>query len=264
MANEAGLVARWRTMMAAIADSGLHRSDLAVLGCVLDRMDKAGVSYPSMTTIAEDARISRSQVVRVIPRLQNLGYLQFDSGNQANSNRYRIGSKGGCTQAPTPRRTDEPTPRSMDASTPRRTHASGVGAHSYKGVGAPMSLELALKLTSSNEPDKSSVQMISSFEEFWKAYPRKQGKENAKRAFEKRKPDRSLLTQMLQALSQHSASEQWTKDGGKFIPMAVTWLNQARWTDELSAARPTNHQLPRETDAAAINEASMRRLGLIP
>jgi hypothetical protein len=27
-------------------------------------------------------------------------------------------------------------------------------------------------------------------------------------------------------------SQQWTKDGGQFIPMPATWLNGRRWEDE--------------------------------
>lgn len=69
------------------------------------------------------------------------------------------------------------------------------------------------------------------FERFWEAYPRKQGKDGAKRAFEKRKPDEALLATMLAAVEAQKRTEQWTRDGGQFIPFPATWINQGRWQD---------------------------------
>lgn len=69
------------------------------------------------------------------------------------------------------------------------------------------------------------------FEEFWRAYPSKTGKDAARRAFEKRKPDADLLAQMLSAIEAQKSSAKWTKDGGQYIPNPATWLNQGRWMD---------------------------------
>lgn len=72
---------------------------------------------------------------------------------------------------------------------------------------------------------------VGLFEEFWKAYPNKTGKDAAKKAFDKRKPGKQLLAEMLQALEIQKASEQWKKQGGQFIPNPATWINQGRWQD---------------------------------
>ena len=56
------------------------------------------------------------------------------------------------------------------------------------------------------------------FEDFWNAYPRKVGKDAARKAFEKRKPDAALLARMLSAIVAQASSPSWTKDGGQFIP----------------------------------------------
>jgi hypothetical protein len=69
------------------------------------------------------------------------------------------------------------------------------------------------------------------FEQFWKAYPKKVGKDAAQKAFEKRKPDAGLLDSMLTAISAQKNSAAWLKDGGQFIPNPATWLNQGRWQD---------------------------------
>jgi hypothetical protein len=68
------------------------------------------------------------------------------------------------------------------------------------------------------------------FEEFWKAYPRKEGKQKARQAFEKVTVP---LETLLQAVERQITSAQWTKDGGQFIPHPATWLNGCRWEDEL-------------------------------
>lgn len=69
------------------------------------------------------------------------------------------------------------------------------------------------------------------FDEFWKAYPSKTGKDAARKEFEKRKPDAALLAQMLAAIEAQKSSAKWTKDAGQYIPNPATWLNQGRWQD---------------------------------
>ena len=74
------------------------------------------------------------------------------------------------------------------------------------------------------------------FDEFWKAYPKKQGKDLAKTSFVKRKVSKELLQQMLQAIDQQKSTDQWKKESGQFIPAPATWLNQGRWQDEITSA----------------------------
>lgn len=71
------------------------------------------------------------------------------------------------------------------------------------------------------------------FDVFWGAYPRKVGKDAARRAFGKRKPSQALVQQMVRAIEAQQLSEQWRRDGGKFIPNPSTWLSQGRWQDEV-------------------------------
>lgn len=75
------------------------------------------------------------------------------------------------------------------------------------------------------------------FETFWQAYPRKQGRQPARNAWAKIQG--VLLQTLLDALEHQKKSAQWTKDGGAFVPMAATWLNQQRWTDNLPPASAT-------------------------
>lgn len=72
----------------------------------------------------------------------------------------------------------------------------------------------------------------SAFERFWHAYPRKVGKDGARKAFERRHPTDALVAEMLAALDRQRHSADWRRDGGQYIPHPSTWLNDGRWQDE--------------------------------
>lgn len=74
----------------------------------------------------------------------------------------------------------------------------------------------------------------SPFEQFWVAYPKKQSKGDAERAWDKLNPDERLAEQILQAVQRAKTSDQWTKEGGQFIPYPATWLRGKGWLDEVT------------------------------
>lgn len=75
------------------------------------------------------------------------------------------------------------------------------------------------------------VNGLSEFETFWQYYPKKVGKKEACKAWEKAK-DRPEIGTIILSLDLAKQSEQWKKDNGQFIPNPSTWLNQGRWADE--------------------------------
>ena len=83
-----------------------------------------------------------------------------------------------------------------------------------------------------NKPPKSPKG--DGFERFWAAYPKKVGKQAAKKAWSKVNKD--LTEVILQAVEYQTASKQGQEDGGRYIPNPTTWLNQGRWDDELEPA----------------------------
>lgn len=68
---------------------------------------------------------------------------------------------------------------------------------------------------------------------FWPAYPRKQAKADAVKAFVKLAPDDAQLAAMLAALAVQKQSVQWRRDNGQFIPLAATWIRGERWSDKV-------------------------------
>lgn len=73
----------------------------------------------------------------------------------------------------------------------------------------------------------------TSFEAFWKEYPRKVAKKKAQQSWDKIKPGEPEMKKIMAALAAVKRSAQWLKDDGQFIPHPATWLNQERFNDEL-------------------------------
>lgn len=87
--------------------------------------------------------------------------------------------------------------------------------------------------------DRSSIDSLAGFDDFWKQYPKKANKVAAQKAWKKQKVGSDLLTQIITAVEKAKNCEQWRKDNGQYIPFASTWLNNRRWEDEIGpSARP--------------------------
>lgn len=107
------------------------------------------------------------------------------------------------------------------------------------------------------------------FEMFWAAYPKKKSKDDARRAWDKRRPDAALLQVILTALQQQCQSPDWRKENGRYIPFPATWLNRGQWTDAVDvelADRGLSETLRFNQQASAdaerlILDADARRTG---
>ena len=86
--------------------------------------------------------------------------------------------------------------------------------------------------------EKEQTRAREGFDQFWKSYPRKVGKPAALKAFKRLNVDAVLLTTILKAIDAQKRTEQWSRDGGQYIPHPTTWLNQERWNDELPEKKP--------------------------
>lgn len=70
------------------------------------------------------------------------------------------------------------------------------------------------------------------FDRFWAVYPNKKGKDDARKAWRKRRPSEALTEIVLAAVTRQVRWPEWLKDGGDFIPHPATWLNRGSWDDE--------------------------------
>ena len=105
----------------------------------------------------------------------------------------------------------------------------------------PISL-IPPKEKDSKESKKKAPRTDAEFNEFWSHYPRKVCKKAARKSFDKVDVPVEVL---IDALERHKKSDQWRKDNGQFIPHPATWLNNARWEDELNLTDTTRPNRPR-------------------
>lgn len=91
-------------------------------------------------------------------------------------------------------------------------------------------------------PLSNKLDGVTGFAEFWHAYPRKEAKQNAIRAWAKLRPDVELQATIAAGLLAQCNTEQWRKDGGKFIPHAATWINGKRWQDAATQMQPQKRE----------------------
>ena len=83
------------------------------------------------------------------------------------------------------------------------------------------------------------------FADFWQEYPKKVGKKAALTAWKRLKLTDELFEKIMQTVEASKNSEQWIRDGGRYIPNPATWINQGRWDDEVPTAG-AYYEKPRE------------------
>lgn len=198
----------YRRLMSVVDDFGRFyaRPSLILAAC-----------YPLLLKKVSDSDIEKwlsacenAALVRVYPAADGKRYLQLvDFGQQVRAVKSKYPGPPDCAAPATQLPSNPPASAHLGVS------VSGVGVEVVK-TPAPV--------------------VAGMFDEFWKAYPKKKSKDDAQKAFTKRKPTRELLDAMLKALAWQSKSDAWLKDKGQFIPYPATWLNDGAWQDEPGTA----------------------------
>lgn len=80
---------------------------------------------------------------------------------------------------------------------------------------------------------RTAAQEPPDFIAFYEAYPRKEARSSAAKAWNAAK-DLPAIGILLACLRRHSDGEQWTKEGGRYIPLAANWINGRRWEDQIA------------------------------
>lgn len=85
----------------------------------------------------------------------------------------------------------------------------------------------------------SNETLLERFERFWKVYPVKSGKGDARKRWLKLKPSEELTKSMIKAVEiQQHEDRRWLEG---YIPNPATWLNQERWEDEPVTTKKQNN-----------------------
>jgi hypothetical protein len=101
---------------------------------------------------------------------------------------------------------------------------------------------------------------LDDFETFWLAFPRKEGKKDARKAWSAMTPAQRF--EALQSIPVHVRFWNLSGRDKQYIPMCGTWLRGERWSDELEMpAKKSDADWWRST--AGI-EAKAREVGIVP
>lgn len=90
-------------------------------------------------------------------------------------------------------------------------------------------------------------ELENDFEEVWKAYPKKQGKEAAKKAYIKARKAGTSHLEIVAGLTKYKLFIQQNKTADKYIKHGSTWFNQKCWEDDYSIQDNSNN-IPTEDD----------------
>jgi hypothetical protein len=117
----------------------------------------------------------------------------------------------------------------------RHGHNSGAEETLANGAEETSALSTTVKYY---RKEKTETQALSrpradGFDLFWQAYPKRQAKVQAEKAWRKVKP--SEVAAIMVAVKAYAASNEWRREQGRYIPFAATFLNQRRWEDELAS-----------------------------
>jgi hypothetical protein len=89
-------------------------------------------------------------------------------------------------------------------------------------------------------PDGATERMTldQHFDVFWEAYPRKVGKDDARKVWDRKR--KQVATQVILDGAQRLAEDPNLPEDRKFIPHPTTWLARGGWDDEPLPPRNTN------------------------
>lgn len=176
-----------------------------------------------MSRLAESLGVSRGVVVRMVNRLLSDGFLSVENVNNrftiitiVNWDSYQENELAGRT-------TDE-QPTDNRRSTDRTTLLKEEKEVKKERINTP-----PLPPTGGREVREAYSQ---NFLDFWAHYPRKVGKDAAWKAWKRVKKTIPKPEELAAILERQKNSDDWRREGGKFIPHPATWLNGGRWKDE--------------------------------
>lgn len=214
-------------------DPELRPSAKLLYGELTALCDKTGYCWASNRYFAELYRLSDKTVSELMLQLEKRGHIRREViRSEKNEVVQRRIYAGVFSVIPSPEKSGEGSPEKS---------------------GEPPPKNPAHIVTSNNKQDNPPIAPrggeADDFDRFWQAYPKKVGKQAARKAFHRVK---TPVESLLRAISEQKRSDQWSRDGGRFVPNPATWLNQGRWEDDLgppgmSRAAPEERKLDKWT-----------------
>lgn len=226
--------------VSALLDKGLSPIERILLALLARYQGGNDRAWPSRSMLAADLGTSERTVKRLIASLARKGKLtvsrpERQGRGQRNEYIVHLGGKGGQQCPPsTPDKGDVDVSllsREGGQDCPEKGDKSRHVTKVYKD-------EIVSESANRDRTPKTRAQDGNGelFDRFWSGYPKKVAKEPARKAWAKLRPDADLAGRIIAGVESYAATEQWQRDGGRFIPNPATFLNQRRWEDEVEPA----------------------------
>lgn len=229
-----------------------------LLVSLADQANDEGQCWPSIASLMRRTGLQERTIYKHLAELEQMGHISRQS-RDGRSTIYTVHPCTTCTpvihdtpapRAPHPCTTCTPTPAPRAPITVSRTVKEPTPPQSPPSPDGDLPVVAAVAEPGKPKPRAGKVppgELPDGFEAFWQAYPRRVGKADAIKAWQKLAPDVELRARMLAAVTVQAKSRDWLKDGGAFIPHPATWLNGRRWEDEApeqqpKTGRPTHFQ----------------------
>ena len=163
---------------------------------------------------------------------------KMSKGNIDASNQKRInGAKGGKAkgkQTESESQSESQADEKQIASKPQANEKQPT-SNKDKDVNKDVNRDVNVNNIKTSSSPRSATD--ARFDIFWQTYPNKVGKENARKAWSKIKPDAELFDKIIKKVEELKVCDDWTKDGGQYVPHPATWLNRGGWDDEIPKSR---------------------------
>jgi hypothetical protein len=119
-----------------------------------------------------------------------------------------------------------------------------------------ISQDISIRDSNTSNKNKVSISSIDDdFSKFWAAYPRKDGKADALKAWKSLKPNADLQQVILEDIRRRmERGGAWYKTEKRFIKMAGAYLRGRRWEDEGGVTEVAEHREPDPVQLTAEEE----------
>lgn len=179
-------------------------------------------AWPSIATLAKYAQVSERRVQQIIRDLARIGEIAIEEQGGLGQHQYKTNRYHILIQCPA----------DCDGSL---NHKTGVKSGAVRGeIQSPSGVKPI-----SPEPNKelnNNLSLVSKqFDEFWKEYPRKEGKKPAFKAF-RSALSRATFEDILAGVIAYKQSDRVRRG---YIKLPASWLNEDLWEDAATIVQAT-------------------------
>lgn len=116
------------------------------------------------------------------------------------------------------------------------------------------------KQFNNNIPPISPQTTKTWFDSFWKTYPKKRGREEAQKEFEKICKTETELKRILDGVEKWKKSNDWKKNNGRYIQSPVNFLKNRQWEESPIKSEPAEPEYKKSAETSFDIESWKRDL----